>query len=134
MTPSKLQDPAPGDPKSQGHVAISYLPEEEPDARETARWIEHAGRTALRLPGDIEDQRHCTAMIDFEQFGRLDVLVNNAAYQRTYDSIEDVPTQEFDRTFRINVYAMFWLCRAALPRMNAAVSGAGRRCIPAHHA
>jgi NAD(P)-dependent dehydrogenase (short-subunit alcohol dehydrogenase family) len=101
------------------HTAISYLPEEEEDARETKRWVEQAGRRALLMPGDIQDEQHCVAMIDraFSEFGRLDVLVNNAAFQRTYETIEAVPTEEFDRTFRTNVYAMFWLCRAALPRM-----------------
>ena len=100
-------------------VAISYMPEEERDAQETAKWVEQAGRKVVRLPGDIQDERHCASMIDrmFDEFGRLDILVNNAAFQRTYDKIEDVPTEEFDRTFRTNVFAMFWLCRAALPRM-----------------
>ena len=100
-------------------VAISYLPEEERDAVETVKWVEQAGRKAVRLPGDIRDEKHCTAMIDrlFDEFGRLDILVNNAAYQRTYEKIQDVSTEDFERTFRTNVFAMFWLCRAALPRM-----------------
>lgn len=102
-------------------VAISYMDEEEEDAQETRRWVQEAGRKILLLPGDIQDEQHCAAMIDrvFEEFGRLDTLVNNAAFQRTYDTIEHVSTDEFDRTFRTNVYAMFWLCRAALPRMKA---------------
>ena len=102
-------------------VAISYLPEEEEDARETARWVVQAGRRILALPGDIQDERHCGSLIDrvFAEFGRLDILVNNAAFQRTYDTIEQVSTDDFDRTFRTNVYAMFWLCRAGLPRMGA---------------
>ena len=101
------------------HVAISYLPEEEEDARETSRWVEQAGRRVLALPGDIQVERHCASLIDrvLGEFGRLDILVNNAAFQRTYDTIENVPTDEFDRTFRTNVYAMFWLCRAGLPKM-----------------
>jgi NAD(P)-dependent dehydrogenase (short-subunit alcohol dehydrogenase family) len=101
------------------HTAISYLPEEEEDAQETKRWVEQAGRRTLMMAGDIQDERHCVSMIDraCDEFGRLDVLVNNAAFQRTYETIENVPTEEFDRTFRTNVYAMFWLCRAALPRM-----------------
>jgi NAD(P)-dependent dehydrogenase (short-subunit alcohol dehydrogenase family) len=100
-------------------VLISYMPEEEADAKETERWVERAERRAVRLPGDIRDEHHCAGMIDaaFREFGRLDILVNNAAFQRTHESIEEFTTEEFDRTFRTNVYAMFWLCRAALPRM-----------------
>ena len=100
-------------------VAISYLPEEEQDAAETERWVTQAGRRALRLPGDIRNEQHCNQMIDraFQEFGKLDLLVNNAAFQMTHDKIEEFSTEEFDRTFKTNVYAMFWLCRAALPRM-----------------
>ena len=102
-------------------VAISYLPEEEADAADTARWIEKARRKVVTLPGDITDERHCTSLVDrvFAEFGRLDILINNAAFQMTHDSSEEFSTEEFDRTFRTNVYAMFWLCRAALPRMKA---------------
>jgi len=102
-------------------VLISYLPEEENDARETAKWVEEARRKAVLLPGDIRDEAHCTGLIDraYKDFGKLDILVNNAAFQRTHDSIEEFTTEEFDETFRTNVYAMFWLCRAALPRMAA---------------
>ena len=101
-------------------VLISYLPEEEQDAEETKMWIEHAGRRVVTLPGDIQDERHCTSMIDraFSEFGRLDLLINNAAYQAVHDDISEFSTAEFDRTFRTNVYATFWLCRAALPRMD----------------
>jgi NAD(P)-dependent dehydrogenase (short-subunit alcohol dehydrogenase family) len=102
-------------------VALSYLPEEEQDAADTAGWIEKAKRKAVRLPGDIRDEGHCAGMVErvYDEFGKLDILVNNAAYQMTHESIEDFSTEEFDRTFRTNVYAMFWLCRAALPRMQA---------------
>jgi NAD(P)-dependent dehydrogenase (short-subunit alcohol dehydrogenase family) len=102
-------------------IAISYLPQEEQDAEETCRWIDGAGRKAVRFPGDIRDEQHCQHMIDsaFNQFGKLDLLVNNAAFQMTHNSIEGFTTEEFDRTFKTNVYAMFWLCRAALPRMKA---------------
>jgi NAD(P)-dependent dehydrogenase (short-subunit alcohol dehydrogenase family) len=100
-------------------VLVSYLPEEEEDARETCRWVEQAGRRAVPLPGDIRDERHCLAMIDraYAELGKLDILVNNAAYQMTHDTIEEFSTDELERTFRTNVFAMFWLCRAALPRM-----------------
>jgi NAD(P)-dependent dehydrogenase (short-subunit alcohol dehydrogenase family) len=100
-------------------VLLSYLPEEERDANESAEWVRRAGRKALLAPGDIRDERHCTALVDraFDEFGKLDILVNNAAFQRTHESIEEFTTEEFDATFKTNVYAMFWLCRAALPRM-----------------
>ena len=100
------------------HVAIAYLPEEEEDAVETEKWVAQAGVRVLRLPGDIQNERHCSEMVDrvFHELGTLDILVNNAAYQMTHDSIEEFSTEEFERTFRTNVYAMFWLCRAAVPR------------------
>jgi NAD(P)-dependent dehydrogenase (short-subunit alcohol dehydrogenase family) len=100
-------------------VVIGYLPEEEDDARNAAGWVERAGRQVLLEPGDITDEKWCEQLVErtLAKFGRLDVLVNNAAFQRTYDSIETISTDEFDRTFKTNVYAMFWLCRAALRRM-----------------
>jgi NAD(P)-dependent dehydrogenase (short-subunit alcohol dehydrogenase family) len=100
-------------------VAIGYLPEEERDAAESRRWIEESGRRALTLCGDIRDERYCTDVVSevVREFGRLDILVNNAAFQSTHDNITEFSTEEFDRTFRTNVYATFWLCRAALPRM-----------------
>ena len=100
-------------------VIISYLREEERDARETCDWVTKADRKAIAVNGDLRDERHCGALVDraFDEFGRLDLLINNAAFQRTHDSIEEFSTDEFDRTFKTNVYAMFWLCRAALPRM-----------------
>lgn len=101
-------------------VCIGYLNEEE-DARETERWVKEAGRKALLLPGDIRDEEHCRRMVEqaFQQFGKIDVLINNAAFQMTHDSIEEFSTEEFDRTFKTNVYAMFWLCKFAIPRMEA---------------
>jgi NAD(P)-dependent dehydrogenase (short-subunit alcohol dehydrogenase family) len=100
-------------------VLLSYLPEEQSDADDTRQWVEKAGRKAIAVPGDIRDEAHCRALVDraFDEFGRLDILVNNAAFQMTHDSIEEFSSEEFDRTFKTNVYAMFWLCRAALPRM-----------------
>jgi NAD(P)-dependent dehydrogenase (short-subunit alcohol dehydrogenase family) len=100
-------------------VALSYLPEEEQDAQETEHWVTEAGRKALRLAGDIREEDQCRLLIDktFEKFGKLDILVNNAAFQMTHDSIEEFSTEEFDTTFKTNVYAMFWLCRFAAPRM-----------------
>lgn len=103
------------------HVAISYLPEEADDAAEARRWIEQSGQRAMTIPGDITDETHCIRMVAdvIDEFGRLDVLVNNAAFQSTHDSIEEFSTEELERTFRTNVYATFWLSRAALPRMEA---------------
>jgi NAD(P)-dependent dehydrogenase (short-subunit alcohol dehydrogenase family) len=102
-------------------VLVSHLPQEERDGAETARWVEQAGRRVVREPGDLCDEGYCNRLIDraFDEFGRLDILVNNAAFQRTYESIAEISTADFDATFRTNVYAMFWLCRAALPRMEA---------------
>lgn len=100
-------------------VLISYLPEEEDDARVTCEWVEKAGRTAIAVPGDIQEESHCAALVEraFADLGGLDILVNNAAYQFTEEAIQQITTDQFDRAFRTNVYAMFWLCRAALPRM-----------------
>ncbi|CAN5563745.1 SDR family oxidoreductase [soil metagenome] len=100
-------------------VLISYLEEEESDAEETAQVVEEAGRKAVKVPGDIVDEEHCKIIIDraVEEFGQIDVLVNNAAHQMTVDGIADVSTELFDRTFKTNVYAMFWLSQAALPHM-----------------
>jgi NAD(P)-dependent dehydrogenase (short-subunit alcohol dehydrogenase family) len=100
-------------------VLISYLPEEERDGLDTVEWIERAGRRGVAHAGDIRNEEHCRALVDraFDQFGRLDILVNNAAFQSTHERIEEFSSEEFDRTFTTNVYAMFWLCKAALPRM-----------------
>jgi NAD(P)-dependent dehydrogenase (short-subunit alcohol dehydrogenase family) len=100
-------------------VVLSYLPEEEQDAHDTATWIEKAGRKAVKVPGDLQQEAHCNNIVGrtFEEFGKLDLLVNVAAFQMTHEKIEEFTTAEFDRTFKTNVYALFWLSRAALPRM-----------------
>ncbi len=99
-------------------VVIAYL-EEDRDADETVRWVEQAGRKALRIRGDIQDEKHCRAIIDrtFDEFGRLTVLVNNAAFQIVRQSIEEWSSEEFARAFHTNVFGMFYLCKAAMPRM-----------------
>lgn len=99
-------------------VLISYL-EEHDDARETARWVEDAGRRAVLVAGDIKDEAHCESLIEraMQEFGRLDILVNNAAHQATFDSIEEISAEELDLTFRTNIYSVFHLCKAAIPRM-----------------
>jgi NAD(P)-dependent dehydrogenase (short-subunit alcohol dehydrogenase family) len=100
-------------------VLISYLEEEERDARETAGAVEASGRRCVRVAGDIRDEAHCRRLIEraVSEFGKLDVLVNNAAFQMTREGIAEILSEEFDRTFRTNVYAMFYLCKAALPHM-----------------
>jgi hypothetical protein len=100
-------------------VAISYLPEEESDAQVTVRIVEAAGRRCLALPGDIRDEAHCQHLVQqtVERLGRLDVLVNNAAFQMSHESLDEISAEEFDRTFRTNVYANFFLCKAAVPHM-----------------
>ncbi len=96
-------------------VLISYLPEEEEDAQETKKWIEKAGKKAVLVPGDIQDEDHCKMIINkaIEEFGGVDILVNNAAYQMTHDSLSEITADEWDKTFRTNIYAMFYLCKAA---------------------
>jgi NAD(P)-dependent dehydrogenase (short-subunit alcohol dehydrogenase family) len=99
-------------------VVISYLDEHD-DARETARWVEDAGRTAVLVPGDLAQAAACEALIDtaVEELGRIDVLVNNAAYQRTYEQLEQVSDEEWQRHLDVNLTAMFRLCKLALPHM-----------------
>ena len=99
-------------------VAIAYLDEHD-DARGAARSVEEAGRRALTISGDVATEAHCRSLVDrtIRELGRIDVLVNNAAFQREHDDIADFTADEIDRTFRTNVYAMFWLCQAALPHL-----------------
>jgi hypothetical protein len=103
-------------------VLISYLDErEDADARETARHVGEAGRRCVLVPGDIAEAAHCRAVIDraVREFGRIDILVNNAAFQRTYGSLEEIPDDEWEYTFRTNITAMFRLSKAAVPHMRA---------------
>jgi NAD(P)-dependent dehydrogenase (short-subunit alcohol dehydrogenase family) len=101
-------------------VAICYLPGiEDADADEAACVIESAGRRCLRVPGDIQDPAQCRDIVEkvLGEFGGLDILVNNAGFQMAHGSFLDMPPEEIDRVFRTNVYAMFYLCQAAVPRM-----------------
>lgn len=100
-------------------LLISYLPEEEEDAKETARWIEKAGRKCVRMPGDIGDPEHCRAIVDkaAKDLGGIDILVNNAAHQATFKDLTEITDEEWDRTFRTNIHAMFYLTKAAVPNM-----------------
>jgi NAD(P)-dependent dehydrogenase (short-subunit alcohol dehydrogenase family) len=99
-------------------VLVSYLCEDQ-EAQETAHWVEKAGRRALTIAGDVADPVHCRELIDraLQAFGRLDILVNNAAFQATHESIEEITDEEWDRTFRTNIYSMFYLVKAALPHL-----------------
>jgi NAD(P)-dependent dehydrogenase (short-subunit alcohol dehydrogenase family) len=99
-------------------VLVSYLCEDQ-EAQETAHWVEKAGRRALTIAGDVADPFHCRKLIDraLQAFGRLDILVNNAAFQATHESIEEITDEEWDRTFRTNIYSMFYLVKAALPHL-----------------
>ena len=99
-------------------VLVSYLCEDE-DARETQRLVEAAGRRAVLVPGDISSAEHCRSIVAkaVEAFGRIDILVNNAAHQDTIDRIEDISDAEWEHTFATNIHAMFYLTKAAVPHM-----------------
>jgi len=101
-------------------VFISYLCEDE-DAEDTKRWVEKAGRECALFPGDIAEADHCRALVAkaVEQFGRIDILVNNAAHQDTFKAIEEISDEEWDYTFRTNIHAMFYITKAAAPHMPA---------------
>ena len=100
-------------------VVISYLPVEQSDAEDTARWVEQAGRRALLLPGDIQDEAHCHALVEqtVARLGKLDILVNNAAHQTVNKDLAGITAKQIDTSFRTNVFAMFYLAQAAVPHM-----------------
>ncbi len=100
-------------------VAIIYLPAEQSDAVETKREVERAGRRALLLPGNITDRNFCRAAVDrtISELGQLDILVNNAAYQQSQKSLEDIDEDQWDTTFRTNIYGYFYMTKAALPHL-----------------
>ena len=105
-------------------VAISYLPEEEEDAQDTADWIRKAGRNALLLAGDGRSEEFSSRIVEdtLAEFGRLDIVVLNAAYQKNRDSFESLPTEEFDRVFKTNLYSLLWTARAAVPHLQPGAS------------
>ncbi len=100
-------------------VAINYLPVEEPDAKEVVELIQAAGRKAVAIPGDLRDESFCQKLVSdaVAQLGGLDILVSNAAKQVFQESLADISTEQFDSTFRTNVYGMFWVTKAALPHL-----------------
>ncbi|PZN93828.1 MAG: NAD(P)-dependent oxidoreductase [Alphaproteobacteria bacterium] len=100
-------------------VAINYLPAEEADAREVIDLIRREGRKGVALPGDLRDEAFCTKLVAdaAAQLGGLDILVNNAARQQTKPTIGDISSEDFDATMKTNIYAPFWITKAAVPRM-----------------
>jgi NAD(P)-dependent dehydrogenase (short-subunit alcohol dehydrogenase family) len=115
-------------------VLIAYLDEDD-DARETARWVEQAGRKAVLVPGDIAQPAQCAAIVDkaVEAFGRLDILVNNAAYQMSYPSLDAISDEEWDKTFDTNIGAMFRITRAAVKHMKPGAAIVNTTSINADH-
>jgi NAD(P)-dependent dehydrogenase (short-subunit alcohol dehydrogenase family) len=104
-------------------LVLSYLDEDE-DAQDTARWVKEAGRKAVLRPGDLDQPQHCRDVIDtaLEELGGIDVLVSNAAYQMTHESVEEIPDEEWDHTLATNLSAMFHLVKAAVPHMRPGAS------------
>jgi NAD(P)-dependent dehydrogenase (short-subunit alcohol dehydrogenase family) len=102
-------------------VAINYLPSEGPDAEEVLDLIQKAGRKAVALPGDVRNEQFCRELVEKSRsaLNGLDILVNVAGHQQACEKIEKLTTEQFDETFKTNVYAMFWICKAAIPYMPA---------------
>jgi hypothetical protein len=111
-------------------VLISYL-NEDSDAKETARYVEEAGRKAVLVPGDVSKAQHCRDIIDraVEEFGKVDILVSNAAYQMTHETLDEISDEEWEYTFATNIHAMFYLTKAALPHMSSGSSIIGSSSV-----
>ncbi|GGM13374.1 SDR family oxidoreductase [Nakamurella endophytica] len=111
-------------------VLISYLSEDE-DAQDTARYVEQAGRKAVLVPGDLSKAEHCRAIVDraVQEFGKVDILVNNAAYQMNHESLDEISDDEWEYTFATNIHAYFWLVKAALPHMSPGSSIIGSSSV-----
>jgi NAD(P)-dependent dehydrogenase (short-subunit alcohol dehydrogenase family) len=111
-------------------VLISYLNEEE-DARDTEKWVTDAGRKAVLVPGDIADPAHCRHIIDtaVSELGGIDVLVSNAAFQMTHETLEEIPDEEWDHTLATNLSAYFHLVKAAVPHMKPGASIIGTSSV-----
>jgi NAD(P)-dependent dehydrogenase (short-subunit alcohol dehydrogenase family) len=110
--------------KEGADVVLSYLPEEESDALAASVIIHEAGQKALRLPGDIGSADYAKSLVSaaMKEFGHLDIVVNNAGFQMTHDNLDEIPLEEFEHTFRTNVFGTFFLSQAALPKMEAGSS------------
>ena len=111
-------------------MIISYLDEHE-DAEDTRKWVEDAGRTAVLIPGDLTEAANCRTVIDraVQEFGRVDILVINAAFQATHQDLTEISDEEWDYTLATNLSAMFRLCKAAVPHMPAGGSIIGTTSV-----
>jgi NAD(P)-dependent dehydrogenase (short-subunit alcohol dehydrogenase family) len=111
-------------------VVISYLSEDE-DAKSTAQYVTDAGRKAVLISGDLSDKAHCREIVDraVEEFGRIDILVNNAAYQMSHDELDEISDEEWEYTFATNISAMFYLVKASLPHMKPGASIIGSSSV-----
>lgn len=100
-------------------VALVFLPEEKRDAQQTAEAVEHEGRRCLLVPGDVSDPEFCREAVDktVKEFGRLDILVNNAAFQQHQESLGDITEEQWEKTFRTNIFGYFYMAKAALPHL-----------------
>lgn len=115
-------------------VAINYYPTEEEDAKEVIQLIKAEGRKAIAIPGDLRDESFCSSLVEqaVKALGGLDILVNNAARQQTHESILDITTEEFDATMKTNIYAPFWIIKAALPHLKPGSSIIGTSSVQAY--
>jgi NAD(P)-dependent dehydrogenase (short-subunit alcohol dehydrogenase family) len=102
-------------------VALNYLPEEEPDVQEALKVLKETGRKIVTLPGDISDEAFCSTLVEkaVKELGGLDILVNNAGKQVAVDDILKLSTEQMRKTYETNIFAMFWLCKAAVPHLPA---------------
>lgn len=100
-------------------IVLSYMPEEEEDAKQVVKLVQEAGLTAIAIPGDLKDEAYCEQLVDtaVKELGGIDILANIAGKQQFVPDIADLTTKHFDDTFKTNVYAMFWLCKAAVKHM-----------------
>jgi NAD(P)-dependent dehydrogenase (short-subunit alcohol dehydrogenase family) len=115
-------------------VAINYLPAEEPDAREVVALIKAAGKKAVAIPGDLRDEAFCRKLVDdaARQLGGLDIVVSNAARQQVHESLSDLSTEQFDWTIKTNIYAPFWIIKAALPHLKPGAAIIGTTSVQAY--